>query len=101
MIVFGFFIACGVHTPPQKKSIDTSLPESTVPTSVKTGVHNGIFTGYNPQAIVGEMKENCRSCRRGMSAIEKSFIDQCKQAGGEFIICGCFEMLCSVKIAPQ
>lgn len=98
MSIFFLFMACGTHRAPQKNS-EAPLPEKS--SSVKTGLHNGVFTGYDPQGVLGEMKENCGRCRRGRSAAEQSFLDQCTQAGGEFFTCGCIDMLCSVQIAPQ
>ena len=69
--------------------------------SIQTGLHNGIFTGYSPQAVLGKMKENCARCRRRPSASEQSFIDRCKQNGGEFITCGCIDILCSVQLESK
>ena len=98
-----FIMGCGIHTTPQKVSIQNTSLESATPDTVQvqTGLHNGVFTGYNPQAVLGEMKQSCARCRRRPSVIEQSFIDRCKQAGGEFITCGCIEILCSVQLKTQ
>ena len=101
MGIFFFFMACGTHRAPQKNSVDALPEKSSATASLSTGLHNGVFTGYDPQGVLGEMKENCGRCRRGRSSAEQSFLDQCTQAGGEFFTCGCIDMLCSVQIAPQ
>ena len=100
-----FALACGVHTAPQKSSVHTApsgtANETTTSNPIQTGLHNGVFTGYNPEGVLEEKKENCFRCRRGYSDVERLFIDRCKQAEGEIMACGCFELLCSEKIEPQ
>ncbi len=105
MNLFFFVLACGFHNSPQKTSIQTSPPETVnetaVSTPIQTGLHDGIFTGYYSQGVLGEMKETCFRCRRGYSDAERSFIDRCTQAGGEVYTCACVDILCSEKIEPQ
>ena len=96
----------GIVCVPHKQPTATTAPivhqpvDSGAETTPQMGMGDTHFRGYKPDGSVAVLSKDCMRCRKRPGPTEKQFIESCKSLGGESYYCGCFEILCSVNIAP-